>query len=175
MKKILLTLTSLLLTLSLYSIPINAEDEILVNVDYSYNATTKILSNNTISFKNKTIIYSTFVVPTIVNIQGTNYVVSTISKDAFNGRYISKIDLPNTITKVNSKAFVGDTGLTTLIIRSPNIVFHKNAFKGLSRSQLRNIKVVVDVNQVPWTSYKRIKKSLISLGILKSNIDLRDC
>lgn len=173
MKKILLTLTTFVLMISMCCNAICAEEEILVNVDFASNASLKILSDHTVSFKNKHIVYSTFSVPASVCISGTYYNVSTISKDAFNGTYINTVILPDTITTVNAQAFKGDTGLREIRIESPNITFNRNAFKGLSRKQIRAIKVVVDVNQVPWANYKVIKQSLIRLGFLRGNIDLR--
>jgi riboflavin synthase alpha subunit len=76
---------------------------------------------------------STVVIPASITIDGESYTVNAIDKKAFAGcGYISKLELPSTITSIGERAFIGINTMVVSHIQTPFSV-PESAFAGSER------------------------------------------
>lgn len=133
------------------------------------NETITCISKNTASYKTadkKT----TVKVPASVTIKDVKYSITTLNKDAFGANKVKSVNLPKSLKTIGSQAFKGDKKLAKITINSKKLSVNKNAFKGLKKSQLKKIKVIVNKKNMTKKDFTTLQKSLVKLGFAKKNI-----
>lgn len=108
-------------------------------------------------------------IPNCVFINGKNYKVTSISKNAFkNNKKIKKIQIGKYVVRIGSKAFYGCSdldyiGIKTKKLKSRNI--GNKAFKGAGKNDNKKLRVFVPVKK-----YKLYKKIFLKKGLSRKSI-----
>lgn len=101
---------------------------------------------------------------------GTKYTVTAVGANAVKGYKVQTLTLSKTVTKVLSGAFTGAKSLKTVkVATTKKVTVNKNAFKGLTKKQMKN--VVVKVNKkMSKANYNALVKQLVKAGVSQKNI-----
>lgn len=105
----------------------------ITDSDNSYNIIQSDINNGAVEYIGTTSKKDTIVIPDTVKIDGVDYKVTSIGKNAFkNNKKLKKITIGSNITKINAGAFNGCKNLKTITIKTKNLKsIGKNAFKGI--------------------------------------------
>lgn len=94
-------------------------------------------------------------IPATIKIQGENYKVTTVAKNAFkNNKSITSVIIGKNVTKIEKNAFYGCKKLKKLTVKSTKIKsVGKNAFKGIHK------KATIKVPKSKLSKYKKLFKN----------------
>ena len=134
------TATLVLVALCLSLLPINAFAANTTNEEFTVNGYRYVITsseNNTVSFAkpadSSTSYSGEITVPQTVQNNDTTYTVTAIHSDAFaNATGVTKVTLPDSITKIPDAAFIGCTGLTSITFGNAVTSIGDGAFSGCS-------------------------------------------
>lgn len=99
----------------------------------SYKITQSDINQGTVEYISTASKKDTIVIPDTIKINGIDYKVTSIGKNAFkNNKKLKKITIGSNITKINAGAFNGCKNLKIITIKTKNLKsIGKNAFKGI--------------------------------------------
>ena len=123
----------------------------------SYVITKSGIKNGTVEYAETKPSKTSITVPNVVNIDGINYKVTSIAKNAFkNNKKVKKITIGSNVAQISANAFNGCRNLKTITVKSKTIKsVGKNAFKGIKS----NAKI-----KVPSIKFEKYKKLFSGKG-----------
>ena len=145
MKSLSLTLRTILLTLAIVSITINAfaYDFVVNGIYYNKNGDEAIVTYMYMHYSGSMAIYESdysgdVVIPETVTYNGYNYTVTGIGDRAFIGcTELTSVTIPNTVTSISTYAFSGCNGLSSITL--PQSISEINNYAFFGCSSLRGI------------------------------------
>ena len=103
-------------------------------------------------------------IPSTVNIEGSDYKVTSIAWYAFGGDEITSVTLPNTLVNIGGEAFVGCENLTSISIPSSVTTIGSNAFSGTGISSLIIPKSVTSIDDNIASSCPNLTSIVVESG-----------
>ena len=122
----------------------------------SGNAVYTVTNASTVAYTKPLSKVTSVTIPATVNIQGSNYTVTSITAKAFSGSSsLKKLVIPKTIKSIGKKAFYNCKKLKTITIKSTSLTTKNVGSKAFSKL---NAKAVVKVPKKKLSAYKSLLK-----------------
>lgn len=127
----------------------------------AYKVTKSSSKNGTVELTKANKSKSSITVPSTISIDGIDYKVTSVSKNAFkNNKKLKKITIGKNVKTIGSNAFYGCKNLKTIVVQSTQLkTIGKNTFKGIySKAKIK----------VPKNRFKSYKKLFNKKGLKKT-------